>query len=311
MRSSKTLMMLGSALLLGGVAAYLTVDWINSQVSTQVAGKTRVQMSKVTIAAADVRAGKELLASDLTLVEWPTTTLPAGAVADPAALVGRVVRNSLLKGEPIIESRLAVKGARGGISSLIAPGKRAISIAVNDSVGMASYSLEGSFVDVIVNSSETSEGERQRSMSKIVLERVHVLGVSNAPGSEGRIGAVMLEVTPGEAESLDLARSIGTLSLAMRNQQEDHDTKTRGATRESLFGLAPRPQAPVVAMAQPTFVASAPVAMPAPAPRPAAPREAVREVVKAEPTPPVLAKAASSRTCVDALIGTERRSECF
>lgn len=311
MRSSRTVMMLGSALLLGGVAAYLAVDWINSQVSTQVAGKTRVQMSKVTIAAADMRAGKELSAADLTSVEWPTNTVPAGAVADPTALVGRVVRSSVLKGEPVIESRLAAKGARGGISSLIAPGKRAISIAVNDSVGMASYALEGSYVDIIVNSSDASEGDRQRSMSKIVLERVHVLGVSNAPGNEGRIGAVMLEVSPAEAETLDLARSIGTLSLAMRNQQEDNDTKTRGATRESLFGLSPKPAAPAIAMVQPAAMAPAPVAQPAPTPRPAAPREVVKEVAKADPAPSVPVKPAPPRTCVDALIGTERRSECF
>ena len=311
MRSSRTVMMLGLALLLGGVAAYLAVDWINSQVSTQVAGKTRVQMSKVAIAAGDMRAGKQLSAADLTVVEWPTTTVPTGAVADPATLVGRVVRSSVLKGEPVIESRLAAKGARGGISSLIAPGKRAISIAVNDSVGMASYALEGSYVDIIVNSSESSEGDRQRSMSKIVLERVHVLGVSNAPGNDVRIGAVMLEVTPSEAETLDLARSIGTLSLAMRNQQEDHDTKTRGATRESVFGLAPKPSAPVVAMVQPTVLATAPVAMPAPVTRPAAPREVVKDVAKAEPAPLAQVKPASPKTCVDALIGTERRSECF
>lgn len=304
MRSTKTMVMLGSAILLGGLAAYLAVDWINAQVSVQVAGKSSVQMSKVSIAAADMRAGKELTAADLTTVQWPAGTIPAGAVTDPTQLVGRVLRSSVLKGEPLLENRLAAKGARGGIASLIAPGKRAISIAVNDSVGMAAYALEGSYVDIIVNSSDAAEGDRQRSMSKIVLERVHVLGVSNMPGTEGRIGAVTLEVSPNEAETLDLARSIGTLSLAMRNEREDSDVKTKGATRESIFGLPHKPVAPVVTVPQPSVMPVAAVT-PAPVPRPVVTREVVKVVEQ------VPEKVMPARTCVDALIGTERRTECF
>lgn len=301
MRGSKTVLMLGSALLFGGAAAYLAVDWINSQVSHQVAGQSNVPLRKVAIAAADLRAGKELVTADLTIVQWPASTLPDGAVTDAAELVGRVLRNSVAKGEPLNESRLAAKGARGGIASLIAPGKRGISISVNDAVGMASYALEGSFVDIIVNSADAVEGDRQRSMSKIVLERVLVLRTAQAAQGEGRIGAVTLEVTPAEAETLDLARSVGTLSLALRSDSEGEQVRTKGATKESLFGTNLKP-APVPVI-QPVIPPVAAVSLPA------VPRQAVvKEVVRMEPA---LARPSPGKTCVDALIGNERRSECF
>ena len=305
MRGSKTMLMLGAALLFGGAAAYLAVDWINSQVSHQVAGQSSATLRKVASAAADLRAGKELAASDLTTVQWPASTVPEGAVMDAAALVGRVLRSSVAKGEPLSESRLAAKGVRGGIASLIAPGKRAISISVNDAAGMASYALEGSFVDIIVNSMDAAEGDRQRSMSKIVLERVLVLRTSPTAQGDGRIGAVTLEVTPAEAETLDLARSVGTLSLALRSESEGEQAKTKGATKESLFGLNYKPATAPVPVAQPAIPPVAAVSVPA-VPRPAV----VKEVVRMEPAV-ASAKPLPAKTCVDALIGNERRSECF
>jgi len=304
MQGSKTVAMLGSALLLGGAAAYLAVDWVNAQVNAQVAGKSSAGINRIAIAASDLRAGKELTASDLKLVDWPADAVPAGAVVDATALMGRVLRSNLLKGEPVVESRLAAKGSRGGIASVIAPGKRAISITVNDSVGMSAYALEGSHVDIIVNSSDVGDGDRQKSISKIVLERVLVLRTAQAAQADGRISAVTLEVTPSEAETVDLARSVGTLSLAIRSDAEGQEVKTKGATKESLFGLAPRPPSPVVASVQQTNT-PAPAQPVAAAPRPVVVREVMRP---AEPAP---AKVAANRTCVDALIGNERRSECF
>jgi pilus assembly protein CpaB len=78
------------------------------------------------------------------------------------------------------------------------------------------------------------------------------------------VNAVTLELAPDQVEKLDLARSIGSLSLVLRNQVDPQPANTAGATRESVLGLPP--VAPVAAaIAAPRLQAPAPVRIAAPA----------------------------------------------
>jgi len=186
----------------------------------------------------------------------------------------------------VIESKLAPQGTKGGLSAVIGEGRRAITVRVNDVVGVAGFALPGNYVDVIVNTQEpeAKNSDPQQSISKIVLEKILVLAVAQQVSRDDTqpkvVNAVTLEVTPDQAEKLDLARSVGSLSLVLRNQIDDRALPTGGATKVTLLG---RPAAPASA----SVVAAAPA----------------RVKYAARPAP--------KRDCVGVLSGTQGSQECF
>jgi pilus assembly protein CpaB len=162
----------------------------------------------------------------------------------------------MTRGEPVLEARLAQSGAAGGLSALVAQGRRAMTVRVNDVVGVAGFALPGNYVDILVSTQDARHagGDGAGSISKLVLERILVLAVAQeASASDTRprvVNAVTLEVTPEQAELLDLARSVGQLSLVLRNQIDAAPVRTVGATKTSLLRLereAPSPAAPAAA----------------------------------------------------------------
>jgi pilus assembly protein CpaB len=202
-------------------------------------------------------------------------------------LANRVLKSSLSHGDLVTKAKLAPEGTSGGLSAVIAEGNRAITVRVNDVIGVAGFALPGNFVDIIVSTQKDNvNGEHNTDMnvSKIVLERILVLAVAQELGRDDTkpkvVNAVTLEVTPEQAERLDLARSVGTLSLALRNQVDKKDIQSDGATKRSLLKEE----------------------LPAPKPVAAAPK---RE--RAPMRPVVLVK----RTCVGVLNGVNVSQECF
>lgn len=242
----------------------------------QMGARPALETARIAVAAADIQPGTRLRADLLQLAEWPAGSLPHGAHAGLAALDGRVTRAALARGEPVQEARLAEPGASDGLSALVAQGKRAMTVRVNDVVGVAGFALPGNYVDILVSTQEERQAaaERELSISKVVLERILVLAVAQeaSPGdSRPRVvNAVTLEVTPAQAEQLDLARSVGQLSLVLRNQVDQAPGRTSGATKRSLLQTAAPPAAPAAA----------------PAPRPARmapPRECAQVLTGAGP----------------------------
>lgn len=278
MRNMRGLLMIGVALMAGLAAVVLAGRWLGSQ--------TSLTTNKVAVAAADLNIGQRIGPEHIRLIDWPVGSVPAGAFAATEALDGRVAKTSVLRDEPVLESKLAPIGTKGGLSAVIAEGKRAITVRVNDVVGVAGFALPGNYVDVIVSTRE-DRTQDERNVSKIVLEKILVLAVAQEASRDETkpkvVNAVTLEVTPEEAEKLDLARSVGTLSLVLRNQIDDDPAQTRGATKDTLLGIKPPPK-PAPPAATPTVKVVRHVRAPAPAPK---------------------------RTCVDALVGTERQLECF
>lgn len=296
---SRGLLMLLVALLAGLMAVVMAARWMQSQGGDG---------SRIAVASQDIVLGTVLTPDMVKLVGWPRGQEPAGAHTDLARLQGRVITTSLQRGEPILDARLAPEGTKGGLVSLVVPGKRAMTVRVNDVVGVAGFALPGTFVDVLVSTQDDAQraGERERMISKIVLERMLVLAVAQEvdrdPTKPKVVNAVTLEVTPQQAEVLDLARSVGTLSLVLRNQTEREGAATAGVTKEELLGLR-RPPPPVVAP-PPPVVAAAP-ARPAPRPvRVAAPIP----VAAANPAP---AAPAPATTCVEIIRGPSKVTECF
>jgi pilus assembly protein CpaB len=277
MNNSRAIFMLLLATAAGLAAVVFGSRWMISQSSASTA--------KVVVATADISLGQRITPDVLKVVDWPTTSVPRGAFNEVQKLDGRVLKESTLVGEPVLEAKLSPVGTVGGLSAVINEGKRAITVRVNDVMGVAGFALPGNYVDIIVNTEKDpgmATGQHDQHISKIVLEKILVLAVAQEVARDETkpkvVDAVTLEVTPGQAEKIDLARSIGTLSLVLRNQVDPQAAATAGATRTTLLDVA----------------VPAPASAPAPAPR------VVRKVAAREPM-----------NCVRVIVGGDTTKECF
>lgn len=280
MRNIKAVGLLLLALLIGLAAAVYASGWVSRQ--------SGIASNRVVVAVVDIELGSKINAQMLATADWPSGSVPPGAFSDLKEVQDRVAKVSLLRGEPILEGKLAPVGTLGGLSAVIAAGKRAMTVRVNDVVGVAGFALPGNYVDVMVNAQQDKgkgeEGNRQ--ISKTVLEHVLVLAVAQEAGRDDTkpkvVSAVTLELSLEDSEKLDLARSVGTLSLVLRNQVDKEKVVTAGITMSQLFG-----EKALVAVS---------VAAPSPArPRPIGPR-------------PVVLPAAE---CVEVIQHASRTLNCF
>jgi len=297
MKNTRALVMIGISILAAFAAVWVASRWIAQEAS--------MKTSRVVVAAQDIPIGSQITAQMLRSVDYPAASVPTGSVQDEKRLVDRVVITTVHKEEPLLLVKLAPEGAKAGLSSIVAKGKRAITVKVNEVVGVAGFALPGNYVDVMVNTQE--EGARgnaakDMTLSKIVLERILVLAVAQETSTDVNkpkvVSAVTLEVTPEQAEKLDLARSVGTLSLVLRNQGDPDPVTTAGANKSKLLSGASE-VAPSTAAAP----AAQSSAQPAPAPG--------RAKVARKPAPPAPPKLAEAPRCVNVITGTKSSSECF
>ncbi len=257
MKNPRALVMVIISIIIGLGAVVLASRWVNKQAT--------VLSSKVVVAAVDVDLGTPLAPQMLKEADWPAGSVPAGAFTDVKALDTRVLKTSLSRGEPVLESKLAPLGATGGLSAVIKEGNRAMTVRVNDVVGVAGFALPGNYVDIVVNTvDETAKASNgNNSISKIVLEHILVLAVAQEQNRDETkpkvVNAVTLEVTPEQAEKLDLARSVGTLSLVLRNQIDASLAATTGSTKKDLLNGDTQPTALSVADAKAEVATAKPV----------------------------------------------------
>lgn len=275
MKSPRAILMIVLSIVVGLAAVVLASRWLAEQAPLATA--------KVVVAATDIELGARIAPNMIKIADWPSSHVPAGAFTDVKALDTRVVNSTVLRGEPLLESKLAPVGSKGGLSAVIGPGKRAMTVRVNDVVGVAGFALPGNYVDIVVNTEDDSIKEqtgKSRSVSKIVLEHILVLAVAQVASRDETkpkvVNAVTLEVTPEQAEVLDLARSVGNLSLVLRNQVDNASLSTLGANKlfmlhgddglpeQAVMPAAPQ-AAPMPALPTPTSAETAP---PPPPPAP-------------------------------------------
>ena len=234
MKNPKALGMLIVSMILGLVVTAYAVDWVSR--------KGTIESNKVVVAASDIELGSKLNLQMLTTVDWPSGSIPQGAFTELKDLQDRVVRISVQRGDAVLSSKLAPIGTQGGLSAVISEGKRAMTVRVNDVVGVAGFALPGNYVDVMVNALKERQGrfEENLQISKTVLEHVLVLAVAQESSRDDTkpkvVNAVTLELSIDDAEKLDLARNVGTLSLVLRNQIDKEPVTTTGITKNQLFG---------------------------------------------------------------------------
>jgi pilus assembly protein CpaB len=233
MKNIKAIGLLLLALLTGLAAAVYATGWVSRQGG--------IASNKVVVAAVDIELGSRVNPQMLSTVDWPSGSVPNGSFTDIKALNDRVVKVGVLRGEALMEGKLAPVGTQGGLSAVIASGKRAMTVRVNDVVGVAGFALPGNYVDVMVNAQQDkARGEEASQISKTVLEKVLVLAVAQEANRDDTkpkvVSAVTLELSLEDSEKLDLARSVGTLSLVLRNQMDKTTVATGGITKGQLFG---------------------------------------------------------------------------
>jgi pilus assembly protein CpaB len=268
MKNTRAVVMVVVSVVLGLVVSALAVSW--------VARKGSVATNKIVVAAMDIPLGSKLTPQMLATIEWPSGSVPSGAFEDTKILHDRVIKTSIQRGEAILNARLAPVGTQGGLSAVIAQGKRAMTVRVNDVVGVAGFALPGNYVDVMVNAQQDKSAgpankEENLHISKTVLRHVLVLAVAQEASRDETkpkvVNAVTLELSLEDAEKLDLARNIGTLSLVLRNQIDASEQPTQGVRKADLFGPTELPVlTPVVAKVapKPAVVKRAAPAVPAP-----------------------------------------------
>ncbi len=247
MKNTRAIVMIGISIIAALAAVILASRWITQQ--------GNMTTNKVAVAAIDINLGTRLTPDMIRLTDWPAGSPLKDSFADLKALDTRVTKVSLQRGEPMTESKLAPVGATGGLSAVVAEGKRAMTVRVNDVIGVAGFALPGNFVDILVSTQEENnkkaDGNKDLNISKLVLERILVLAVAQESSQNDTkpkvVSAVTLEVTPEQAEKLDLARSVGQLSLVLRNQVDLKPTLTDGATKQTL--LYTQAAAPAVVLA--------------------------------------------------------------
>jgi len=289
MKNARAVWMLGISVILGFAVTAMAVGWVSH--------KGAIASSKVVVAVVDIQMGSRLTPQMLSTVDWPTGSVPQGAFDDPSTLPDRVVRTSIQRGEAILNSKLAPVGTQGGLSAVIAEGKRAMTVRVNDVVGVAGFALPGNYVDVMVNAQQ-DRGSRDdmNHITKTVLEHVLVLAVAQEADRDDTkpkvVNAVTLEVSLEDAEKLDLARNIGTLTLVLRNQVDQSPVNTAGITKQQLFGEKDLPVVPAVAAVKQVHLV-----------------KKVRHVKAAPPVAPVAAT--ESRNCVEVVHDGSRTYNCF
>jgi pilus assembly protein CpaB len=232
--------------------------------------------------------------ADVKIVKVPAEAFPKGAYSKVEEVLDRPIISNILLEEPILEGRLAAKGAGLGLAPTIPAGMRAVTVRVNDVAGVAGFVLPGMHVDVLVTGKPPGgDGD----ITSTVLQDMLVLAAAqtlqpDARGQAIQAPTVTMLATPEQAETLTLANVDGRIQLVLRNSSDTATEKTTGRYVDELFGGSRR-QAPAVA----------PAAAPRPKPKPV-------ETVQAPPVViPVPPPAPPPPTQVVELRGTTRSVE--
>jgi pilus assembly protein CpaB len=251
------------AIAAGGVFAFGTYNYVQKM----PARTTSLPTKPVVVAAADLDIGAEIRREDVRVVDWPETALPANAISNPQEVIGRGIIMPMIQNEPFLPLKLSSKDGGGGLPPAIPPGLRAVSVKVNEVIGVAGYVLPGTRVDVVATVSPTQQPTDMTS--KVILTNVQVLAAGTKIERDTEknkpiaVSVVTLLVDPTEAEKLTLAANEGKVQLALRNPLDKESPVTKGIRPAVLVGMAPTAARPV------TRVATA--ARQAPAPLPAEP----------------------------------------
>jgi len=231
------------ALASGGVAGYLALDYLQSRPFVPTTSAA-TGSERVVIAARDLEIGAVVEPADVKLVDWPGNAVPPGYARDTKSVVGRGVITPVSANEPLLATKLADKEAGGGLPIVIPEGMRAVSVKVDEVVGVAGFVTPGTRVDVLVTLNPG--GDRANTATRVILQNVRTLAAGQsiqqtAEGSPQTVTVITLLVTPEQAEKLTLGATEGRIQLALRNTLDTGEIETLGVQAGTLV-QGPRPE---------------------------------------------------------------------
>jgi pilus assembly protein CpaB len=234
------LLILICASVIGFLASFLVY-----RVVSQAASARSDQSESIVVATVDLGLADTVTSQHIKLVSWPKASVPPGALRTSAEAEGRVVRSSVVAGEPLIDGKLAPQlSGRGGIMPMLIPeGQRGVTIRVDEAMRESGFVLPNSRVDVLVSMPKAGTNEK---IAKVILQDVTVLAsgqtVEMKDNKPVTNTTVTLALTPQQVERLAVAQSEGRLMLVQRNLRDTQFVRTPGATPSSLLSdIAPAP----------------------------------------------------------------------
>ena len=299
MRNKRLILALCGAVICGLLAVMLVTRYI-ARVNTYAK-----DLNNVVVAKTEIPLGAKITVEQLGFAPMPNGSAPQGVFRKLEEVAGRVAITPISLREPITDLKLAPEGVGAGLSAVIPEGFRAMTVKVDDVVGVSGFVMPGSYVDVVAVITPVGQGASQQSpVSKIVLQNIRVLASGakiDSPQDQRQpsdVKAVTLQVTPEQAEKLVLATNEGKLQLVMRNYTDQEDTRTSGANKTTLLSgdsskPDPGPSTEKTAEAKPVVT------------KPAVKR--VKAVASHLEKPVTVAPPAVSRNPVELIEGSKRR----
>lgn len=227
------------AALLAGMVTYLVYKRVRLASNRNV--------TKIVVAATDLRMGVTLSPKDLVLVDWPSEVPLAGSFSKIDAVVGKPLIQSVGAKEPIFQRDLGLEGSGIGLSAKIPPGMRASAVKSNEFSGVAGFLFPGSRVDVLATYSLPGV---PGSITQTVLQDVEVLtaGQTIEPDPQGKpqqVNVVTLLLTPDDSQKVQLASNQGTIQFVLRNGSDEKNVEVHPTKLDQLAGLVKPPAPPL------------------------------------------------------------------
>jgi pilus assembly protein CpaB len=241
MRQRRIILILVMAVAAAAVAGFSTLRFLSTTPVAAVASPA-ARKATVVLAARDLPVGHPVTAEDVRTVEWPAELVPAGYYSQVSDVVGRGLISAVRTNEPVLSAKLAEPGSRGGLPILIPEGMRAMSIPVDQVVGVAGFVIPETRVDILLTIQPPGQTE---TVTQIILQNLTVLTAGqvtqrNDAGDPITVNVVTLMLTPEQAERLSLATSQGRIQLALRNMLDVENATTQGARVSGLLAAQPR-----------------------------------------------------------------------
>ena len=265
-RSVRTFVVVVIALIMASIATYAVYQGIQRMPVREV----EVASQPIVVAAKALPLGTLVAAADVKIAEWPTRSLVPGSFTKVEDVVGRGLIAELAENEPITDRKLASKEAGAGLPPSIPLGMRAISVKVNEVVGVAGFVVPGTRVDVVA-----TVGFQKETRTRTVVSNLQVLAAGTRydqqDAKDGKpipSTVVTLLATPEDAERVTLASSDGKILLVLRNPLDTAPTTTTGIRLDALMESRSEPPIEKTVKGRKVVVAAPPPPPPPPAPAP-------------------------------------------
>jgi len=282
MGGQRNLIILGIAVFVGLIAVFAANHYFSSIDERQAQIAEAQKLARIVVATQPLEFGTPLTAQNVKLQNWPANSVPQGAFTSiPAALANnRVALRPIVPGEPVLADKVSGKDGRATLAANLPVGMRAVSIPITEVSGVSGFALPGTTVDVLLTRKIPGDGsDEQDQMVDVIMENVQILAINQLADSKdgkpkpGKTATLQTDLYG--AQRLTLAQRIGTLSLVLRNVENQQPAALTTVTRRDLpnpgiFRPARRSAAPSAAMQMPVpqFYAAAPAPRTAPAAAP-------------------------------------------